>query len=90
MRPRQPGARSGKLARLSATADEYRRVIATGDWLEDRFVLVQAVTELGGGYWVLTPLAPRRRHAVLVNRGFVPADKRTRLPGGGSARNLIL
>ena len=35
---------------------------------------MQAVTELGGGFWVLTPL----RHAtqgftVLVNRGFVAA-----------------
>ena len=28
-----------------------------GDWLEDRSAFVQAVTELGGGYWVMTPLA---------------------------------
>lgn len=60
---------------VSATADEYRRVIARGDWLEDRFVLVQAVTELGGGYWVMTPLARDDGTTVLVNRGFVPADK---------------
>ena len=61
---------------LSAAADEYRRVTATGDWLEDRSVLVQAVTELGGGYWVMTPLARDDGTTVLVNRGFVPADKR--------------
>ena len=60
---------------ISAAADEYRRVIARGDWLEDRAVLVQAVTELGGGYWVMTPLAGDDGTTVLVNRGFVPADK---------------
>src|SRR4051812_36284161 len=60
---------------LSATADEYRRVTVKGDWLEDRFVLVQAVTELGGGYWMMTPLAKDDGTTVLVNRGFVPADK---------------
>jgi surfeit locus 1 family protein len=61
---------------MSARADEYRRVIATGDWLEDRSVLVLAVTELGGGYWVMTPLARDDGTTVLVNRGFVPADGR--------------
>ena len=61
---------------MSAAADEYRRVVARGDWLEDRSVLVQAVTELGGGYWLVTPLARDDGTTVLVNRGFVPADKR--------------
>ena len=63
-------------ADMSAAADEYRRVTATGDWLDDRSALVQAVTELGGGYWVMTPLARDDGTTVLVNRGFVPADKR--------------
>jgi surfeit locus 1 family protein len=70
-----PAPDPGNWTDLSATADEYRRVIAKGDWLEDRFVLVQAVTELGGGYWVMTPLARDDGTAVLVNRGFIPADK---------------
>lgn len=61
---------------MSAAADEYRRVIATGNWLEDRSTLVQAVTELGGGYWVMTPLARDDGTTVLVNRGFVPATER--------------
>lgn len=63
-------------ADMSAAADEYRRVTAGGRWLEGRSVLVQAVTELGGGYWVMTPLARDDGATVLVNRGFVPADKR--------------
>jgi surfeit locus 1 family protein len=70
-----PAPGSGIWTDLSATADEYRRIIARGDWLEDRFVLVQAVTELGGGYWVMTPLARDDGTMVLVNRGFVPTDK---------------
>lgn len=63
-------------ADVSAASDEYRRVMATGRWLEDRTALVQAVTSLGGGYWVVTPLARDDGTTILVNRGFVPADKR--------------
>ena len=63
-------------AELSAAGDEYRRVTATGAWIADRSALVQAVTELGGGYWVMAPLARDDGTTVLVNRGFVPADKR--------------
>ena len=36
----------------------------------------RAGTELGDGYWVMTPLAQDDGTVVLVNRGFVPADKR--------------
>lgn len=63
-------------AELSAAGDEYRRVTAAGAWIADRSALVQAVTELGGGYWVMTPLARDDGTMILVNRGFVPADKR--------------
>jgi surfeit locus 1 family protein len=40
---------------------------------------VQAVTELGGGYWVLTPLREADGSIFLVNRGFVPSDARDRV-----------
>jgi len=63
-------------AGISTAADEYRRVIATGNWLEDSSTFVQAVTELGGGYWVMTPLVRDDGTTVLVNRGFVPANER--------------
>jgi surfeit locus 1 family protein len=63
-------------AELSVAGDEYRRVTASGTWIADRSALVQAVTELGGGYWVMTPLARDDGTTVLVNRGFVPADRR--------------
>ena len=71
-----PAPDPGRWAGISARADEYRRVIARGDWLEDRSVFVLAVTEMGGGYWVMAPLARDDGTTVLVNRGFVPADKR--------------
>ena len=63
-------------AELSADGDEYRRVTATGAWIAGRSALVQAVTELGGGHWVMTPLARDDGTTVLVNRGFVPSDER--------------
>ena len=33
---------------------EYRRVSASGSYLYDKQTLVQAATELGSGYWVMT------------------------------------
>ncbi|MCK8784870.1 SURF1 family protein [Roseomonas sp. NAR14] len=56
-------------------ADAYRRVTAEGDFLHDRETLVRATTELGSGYWVLTPLRTPG-FTVLVNRGFVPPGRR--------------
>jgi surfeit locus 1 family protein len=61
---------------ITAAEDEYRRVSVTGRYLDDRETLVQAVTELGGGFWVVTPLLTGDGSTVLVNRGFVPPDRR--------------
>ena len=51
----------------------------TGTFLDESQTLVQAVTELGAGYWVLTPLRTADNSIVLVNRGFIPADDRDRV-----------
>lgn len=61
---------------ITAAGDEYRRVRAAGRFLHDRETLVKAVTGLGGGYWVLTPLRTDAGLTVLVNRGFVPPERR--------------
>ncbi|WP_376965076.1 SURF1 family protein [Azospirillum sp. A26] len=61
---------------VNAASDEYRRVAVTGRFLNDRETLVQAVSDLGGGFWVMTPLVTDRGFTVLVNRGFVPPDRR--------------
>jgi surfeit locus 1 family protein len=58
--------------------DEYRRVRVSGTFLNDKETLVQAVTELGGGFWVITPLRTTDGTTVLVNRGFVPSELRER------------
>lgn len=73
---------------VTAARDEYRHVRLTGVFLNDRETLVTASTVLGPGYWVLTPL--RRDDdgtLVLVNRGFVPDDRRdpASRPGGSVA-----
>lgn len=57
---------------LSARSDEYRRVRISGTFDNARETLVQAVTEAGPGYWVMTPLRADAGYTVLVNRGFVP------------------
>ncbi|PID61374.1 MAG: Surfeit locus 1 family protein [Gammaproteobacteria bacterium] len=55
----------------------YRRVTARGHYLHDKTRQVKAVTEIGAGYWVMTPLATPD-FALWVNRGFVPAEHRAR------------
>jgi len=69
---------------VNAADDEYRHLRLEGRYLHDKESLVQATTELGSGYWVLTPLQQADGRIVLVNRGFVPPerrDRRTRLEG---------
>lgn len=55
---------------------EYLAVQAQGQWMEGRSVLTQAVTELGAGFWLLTPLQQTDGTQVLVNRGYIPTEER--------------
>lgn len=55
--------------------DAYRRVRISGTFDHAAETLVQAVTEQGGGFWVMTPLRTAQG-AVLINRGFVATDRR--------------
>jgi surfeit locus 1 family protein len=72
---------------VSAATDEYRHVAVTGTFLDESQTLVQAVTERGAGYWVLTPLRAVDNNIVLVNRGFIPGDDRDRVaPAAGQPR----
>jgi surfeit locus 1 family protein len=80
-------------ATLNASDDEYRRLVVSGRFLEDRETLVQAVSDLGGGFWVMTPFLTDDGFTVLVNRGFVPPDKRdpaTRLAGKPSGDHPVV
>lgn len=62
---------------VTAADAAYRHIRAIGRFLHDRETLVQAVTEAGGGHWVMTPLVTRD-FTILVNRGFVPPGRRAR------------
>jgi len=71
-------------AGITADKDAYRHVSVTGRYENGRETLVQADTELGPGFWVLTPFDTASGFTVLVNRGFVPPDHRdpaTRIDG---------
>ena len=60
--------------------DAYMRVRAEGRWRRGADSFVQAVTDLGGGFWVVTPLDTAGGWPLLVNRGFVPTGARAALP----------
>ncbi|MCK1756132.1 SURF1 family protein [Bradyrhizobium sp. 137] len=74
--PTQPVPSPAAWPTISTANDEYRHVTLTGRFLHDRETLVQAVTEEGPGYWVLTPLLRSDGTQVLINRGFVPSERR--------------
>ena len=67
---------------VSASRDEYRRVIANGRFQHAREALVYTVLSepkgrfSGQGYWVLTPLELPNGAIVIVNRGFVPLGRK--------------
>jgi surfeit locus 1 family protein len=63
---------------------EYTRIRIRGVFVYEKETLVQAVTDYGAGYWVVTPLRTDWG-IVLVNRGFVPSDRKapgSLAPGG--------
>lgn len=60
---------------VTREADQYRRVVVSGRFDHRNEALVKAVTDLGPGYWVLTPLTTDRGFTVLINRGFVPSER---------------
>jgi surfeit locus 1 family protein len=71
-------------AEVNAANDEYRHVRASGVFENDKSTLVQAVSDLGSGYWLVTPLRLADGSELLVNRGFVSQDWR-RQPAPGAA-----
>lgn len=77
---------------ITARADEYRRIILQGRYLDAPETLTMAVTERGPGFWVLAPFRADAGFTVLVNRGFVPEDKRAaeeRRKMAGSETRLV-
>ncbi|MEM8570002.1 MAG: SURF1 family protein [Pseudomonadota bacterium] len=57
---------------VSEADHAYLRVYAPGRFSHESALRVKAVTELGLGNWVMTPLVTDTR-TIWVNRGFIPA-----------------
>jgi surfeit locus 1 family protein len=72
--PPSPLPSSAEWRSVDAT-DAYLRLTGTGRFDHGAETLVQAVTEQGAGFWVLTPFRTAQG-VFLVNRGFVPGDHR--------------
>jgi surfeit locus 1 family protein len=69
-----PAPAADRWAGITPASDEYRHVSVRGAYLYDLTTPVQALTEEGSGYWLLTPLCTAEGTIVLVNRGFIPAE----------------
>lgn len=74
--PAVPAPGREQWPQVNVANSEYLHVSVQGHYLHDRETLVQAVTERGGGFWVLTPLQTADGYVVLINRGFVPPNQR--------------
>lgn len=72
---------------VNARDDAYRKVRVRGVLLTDRETRVKAVTALGDGWWVMTPLRTDDG-VILVNRGFEPSEHRPRAPGAPASATV--
>ncbi|MGA0572056.1 SURF1 family protein [Variovorax sp. VNK109] len=68
---------------VNAAAHEYLRVQLQGQWKQTPAggkpadIWVRTGSELGWGYWLMSPLQTSEGFWVIVNRGFVPAEQRS-------------
>ena len=60
---------------VSAT-DAYRHVAVRGRFLNGDEAQIYALTDLGPGYWVMTPLRADNGAVIFINRGYVPMDQK--------------
>ncbi|MBU1357140.1 MAG: SURF1 family protein [Gammaproteobacteria bacterium] len=81
--PATPAPGENQWATVNSRDDEYRHIEASGTFLHDRQTLVQASTDLGSGFWVMTPLRQADGSLLLVNRGFVADRRRAELASQG-------
>ena len=75
---------------VDAARDGYRHVRVAGRYDASRQTLVQAVSDRGSGWWVLTPMRTAAGYAVLVNRGFVERHTAPPPPAGSVEASGLL
>jgi surfeit locus 1 family protein len=81
----QPLPELSRWPQIMAASDEYRHIRLEGTYLYDLTVKVQAVTELGSGYWLMTPLRLADGGIVFVNRGFIAPSGKDAAPQSAPA-----
>jgi surfeit locus 1 family protein len=80
--PAVPLPAESEWSKINEADDEYRRVSVSGNFRHDRETLVYTVLPdrprgfSGPGFFVLTPLELPSGASVIVNRGFVPLDRK--------------
>lgn len=74
---------------ITRDTHEYLRIKTSGRFRYDEEVVVKAVTDLGGGWWVLTPLETTQGFTVLVNRGFVPPEMKDNRPAAAETAEVV-
>lgn len=62
-----------RLASAAPGTLDYLRVKVSGTYSGPQTALVRAATDLGTGYWAMTPLRMSDGRTVWINRGFLPA-----------------
>lgn len=78
--PAQPAPSREDWPGLIVDNAEYRRVRLEGTLQHQHTSFVQAVTRLGAGFWVMTPLTLADGSTVFINRGFVPKREAASAP----------
>lgn len=78
-------------SQINAKTDEYRHVTITGTYLYNLTTRVQAVTQFGRGFWLMTPLKSIDGSVVFINRGFVPEKEKIAelVSGTDSTKNTV-
>ncbi len=66
--------------RIGDAALAYLHVRVRGHYLWEKTTRVQGTSDLGMGFWVLTPLRRPDNGLVMVNRGFLTAEQARRVP----------
>ncbi len=80
--PPSPAPGPANWPEVDRQSAEYRHVRLTGHFREGADTLVLAVTDLGSGFWVLTPFDTQRGFTVLVNRGYIDQQRQVATPKG--------
>lgn len=70
---------------MTADSHEYLHVRLSGTFLYAKTARVQALSRLGAGFWLLTPLRGADGVTTLVNRGFIAGGARDEKEGAADA-----